>query len=505
MFKSLHKADSSNDTQEYIIGYSSEPETSGKDKMLKKKSATLDSRLRYDSSSKPSNNLYKQAYPPSAKSSIEIYNVRPRLIEDYEPGQSSVTDNDIRASSKRFLPEVRVPKPTYEYKNGYESDNSYMRKVEQPEGLTSEQQKVWYREIQRGGDIPQFGLGKPAPEKPKEPTIGPLPPPPLNYVQPSCPQATRPQTLPADYMNQNDSGFCQQMNGVYEVQMRQALHSELQQRMSPCSSQLSPNRSIKSPSRSPDLRIPARALFDFKAESPKEISLKKGDMVMILRQLDKNWYEGEHQGTIGIFPISYVEIVPPEHVSSPVKASTDGIAKALYDFVAQTSVELSVRKGDTVSLIRRVDANWYEARFNNKKGIIPVSYLQVLQEPVDRNVNSLSPKSYSNSSRCNSAVNDKLLKSSSNPPSPYSASTPSPISVTEGREKFQRGRKGSCLVEPVMYRAIYSYSPQNSDELELQEGDTICVMEMCDDGWYLGTSVRTGVFGIFPGNYVEKV
>ncbi|KFM80848.1 hypothetical protein X975_02452, partial [Stegodyphus mimosarum] len=30
MFKSLHKADSSNDTQEYIIGYSSEPETSGK-------------------------------------------------------------------------------------------------------------------------------------------------------------------------------------------------------------------------------------------------------------------------------------------------------------------------------------------------------------------------------------------------------------------------------------------------------------------------------------------
>ncbi|KFM80849.1 Sorbin and SH3 domain-containing protein 2, partial [Stegodyphus mimosarum] len=314
--------------------------------MLKKKSATLDSRLRYDSSSKPSNSLYKQAYPPSAKSSIEIYNVRPRLIEDYEPGHSSVTDNDIRASSKRFLPEVRVPKPTYEYKNGYESDNSYLRKVEQPEGLTSEQQKVWYREIQRGGDIPQFGLGKPAPEKPKEPTIGPLPPPPLNYnVQTSCQKSTRPQTLPADYMNQNDSGFCQQMNGVYEVQMRQALHSELQQRMSPCSSQLSPNRStIKSPSRSPDLRIPARALFDFKAESPKEISLKKGDMVMILRQLDKNWYEGEHHGTIGIFPISYVEIVPPEYVSSPVKASTDGIAKALYDFVAQTSVELSVRK-----------------------------------------------------------------------------------------------------------------------------------------------------------------
>lgn len=55
------------------------------------------------------------------------------------------------------------------------------------------------------------------------------------------------------------------------------------------------------------------------------------------------------------------------------------------------------------------------------------------------------------------------------------------------------------------YRALYNYKPQNDDELELKEGDTVYVMEKCDDGWYVGSSQRTGYFGTFPGNYVERL
>jgi sorbin and SH3 domain-containing protein 1 len=55
------------------------------------------------------------------------------------------------------------------------------------------------------------------------------------------------------------------------------------------------------------------------------------------------------------------------------------------------------------------------------------------------------------------------------------------------------------------YRAMYNYRPVNSDELELKEGDTIYVLEQCDDGWFVGTSQRTGYFGTFPGNYVKRV
>lgn len=30
---------------------------------------------------------------------------------------------------------------------------------------------------------------------------------------------------------------------------------------------------------------------------------------------------------------------------------------------------------------------------------------------------------------------------------------------------------------------MYNYRPVNSDELELREGDTVYVLEQCDDGW----------------------
>lgn len=43
-------------------------------------------------------------------------------------------------------------------------------------------------------------------------------------------------------------------------------------------------------------------------------------------------------------PFLYNQIVPPEHASTPVKPKAEGLGKALYDFVAQTSIELTVRK-----------------------------------------------------------------------------------------------------------------------------------------------------------------
>lgn len=55
------------------------------------------------------------------------------------------------------------------------------------------------------------------------------------------------------------------------------------------------------------------------------------------------------------------------------------------------------------------------------------------------------------------------------------------------------------------YRSLYNYSPRNGDELELREGDIVHVIEKCADGWFVGTSGRTGMFGTFPGNYVTPI
>lgn len=39
-----------------------------------------------------------------------------------------------------------------------------------------------------------------------------------------------------------------------------------------------------------------------------ELSFKKGDIIYIRREIDKNWYEGEHNAMVGLLPANYVEV-----------------------------------------------------------------------------------------------------------------------------------------------------------------------------------------------------
>jgi len=48
----------------------------------------------------------------------------------------------------------------------------------------------------------------------------------------------------------------------------------------------------------------------------RELSLRKGDIVYLRRAIDDNWFEGEHHGLVGRFPVSYVEVALTKTVFS---------------------------------------------------------------------------------------------------------------------------------------------------------------------------------------------
>jgi len=50
-------------------------------------------------------------------------------------------------------------------------------------------------------------------------------------------------------------------------------------------------------------------------------------------------------------------------------------------------------------------------------------------------------------------------------------------------------------------RAIFDYEAAAEDELPLQEGDIIRLLDMHESGWWTGE--LNGVIGLFPGNHVE--
>uniref|UniRef100_A0A3B5LIZ1 SH3 domain-containing protein n=1 Tax=Xiphophorus couchianus TaxID=32473 RepID=A0A3B5LIZ1_9TELE len=311
-------------------------------------------------------------------------------------------------------------------------------------------------------------------------------------------------------------------------------------------------------------RTPAMARFDFRAESLKELPFQKGDIVYIIRQVDQNWYEGEHHGRVGIFPRSYVELLPPTEKaqpkkSAPVQVLEYGEALARFNFKGDTVVEMSFRKGERITLIRRVDENWYEGKISgtNRQGIFPVTYVEVHKRPrVKNGVDypdppvSLSPQRSTNASpqvSLNEA--DHLGRISRSPVMPYDIQENNNVNsfaeavcneilnIAETSVRYcstlshhhndslhrlhphpskqcliisQQPQSHSSSPEPSrlscgIFQALYSYVPQNDDELELQEGDLVSVMEKCDDGWFVGTSKRTKQFGTFPGNYVKEV
>ncbi|XP_059756783.1 sorbin and SH3 domain-containing protein 1 isoform X17 [Balaenoptera ricei] len=137
---------------------------------------------------------------------------------------------------------------------------------------------------------------------------------------------------------------------------------------------------------------PARAKFDFKAQTLKELPLQKGDVVYIYKQIDQNWYEGEHHGRVGIFPRTYIELLPPAEKAqpkklAPVQVLEYGEAVAKFNFNGDTQVEMSFRKGERITLLRQVDENWYEGRIpgTSRQGIFPITYVDVIKRPLVKN------------------------------------------------------------------------------------------------------------------------
>uniref|UniRef100_A0A3Q3C0A0 Sorbin and SH3 domain-containing protein 1-like n=1 Tax=Haplochromis burtoni TaxID=8153 RepID=A0A3Q3C0A0_HAPBU len=674
--------------------------------------------------------------PPDKKVDTRKYRAEPKSIFEYEPGKSSVLKLE-RTSAPSFS-----PLETASDLQQYSSSKSGHSEVEKDRGSSTDEpvapecDRHVYKSVLEGGDIPLQGLRA------------------LNK-RPGSSSSSK-DSSPAHGESQDE--VLRRRHGdkekILEEQRRLKREQEEADTASRRHTSIVPtHHQFITNERFGDLlnitdntekrksgieKTPAMARFDFRAETLKELPFQKGDIVYIIRQVDQNWYEGEHHGRVGIFPRSYVELLPPTEKaqpkkSAPVQVLEYGEAVARFNFTGDTVVEMSFRKGERITLIRRVDENWYEGKISgtNRQGIFPVTYVEVHKRPRVKNgveypdppvshspqrSTNASPQLYRNHLTTSPLPLPRSPRRSVSPevhavssewisltvgggsppaaptpplpplptvsyrwgeylPPPFSASPVPPITgspycvspmaspsasplpppypprpnsttpsltftppqgedfllspssphvsrsvspssgpvlecwlrgekeLTEGEgAEGDRGRAGPgsrrnspaefvkneadhhgrSTRSPVMlfdiqdnnnvnsfaeavcneilniaetsvrycstlshhhndslhrlhphpskqsliisqqpqshssspepnrlncgiFQALYSYVPQNDDELELQEGDLVSVMEKCDDGWFVGTSKRTKQFGTFPGNYVKEV
>ncbi|VDM48804.1 unnamed protein product [Toxocara canis] len=128
----------------------------------------------------------------------------------------------------------------------------------------------------------------------------------------------------------------------------------------------------------PTIIATCTALFSFRAQSARELSFNRGDVIRVHRAVDANWLEGERNGQSGIFPISYVQMdegLPAERMK----------LIALYPFFARNRNELSLKKGEVVRYRRTVDPNWMEGvNSRGEIGIFPKTYVQEFRDSDER-------------------------------------------------------------------------------------------------------------------------
>ncbi|XP_025019479.1 sorbin and SH3 domain-containing protein 2 isoform X2 [Python bivittatus] len=321
--------------------------------------------------------------PPDRKVDTRKFRSEPRSIFEYEPGKSSILEHerptdrinpdDIDLENEpwyKFFSELEFGRPPPKKLLDYVQDN--------PPGLSKET-SLYYGPTDRGMDRPSSSASTASDYRKR---------------RKSEPAVTHQKVHTDQNANRSTLGRTDTQS-TYST-LRKPVTTSSPSSPSRAKDQESPgnysaftdvNRCIPKERRgTPDReRLPARAVYDFKAQTSKELPFKKGDTVYILRKVDQNWYEGEHYGRVGIFPISYVEkLIPPEKAQParpppPAHVAEIGEATAKYNFNADTNVELSLRKGDKVILLRRVDQNWYEGKLpgTNKQGIFPVSYVEV--------------------------------------------------------------------------------------------------------------------------------
>ncbi|XP_036281233.1 E3 ubiquitin-protein ligase SH3RF2 isoform X9 [Pipistrellus kuhlii] len=313
----------------------------------------------------------------------------------------------------------------------------------------------------------------------------------------------------------------------------------------------------------------AKALCNYRGQNPGDLRFNKGDVILLRRQVDENWYQGEINGISGFFPVSSVEVIKQLPQPPP-------LCRALYNFDLRNKDKsdnqdcLTFLKDDIITVISRVDENWAEGKLGDKIGIFPILFVEpnltarhLLEKNKGRQPSRTKSLSLVSSSSRGKATNtpslrrgpgsrrkgpgqlsittalntlNRMVHSPSerhmveiSTPMLISSSNPSVIGQHVEKADVLPGSLGQVSMYHAtpaspghsmaivslpgsqqhlsanMFVALHSYSAHGPDELDLQKGEGIRVLGKYQDGWLKGVSLVTGRVGIFPNNYVIPI
>ncbi|XP_067118064.1 LOW QUALITY PROTEIN: SH3 domain-containing protein 19-like [Osmerus mordax] len=203
------------------------------------------------------------------------------------------------------------------------------------------------------------------------------------------------------------------------------------------------------------------ARFDFEGADKNELTFSQGDVIALTEVIGQEWGRGQVHGRMGIFPLSFTQVVEELSPSSgkrmvaqttselttetntPDHDEGEGWEVALFDFPGQTADDLSFLKGALITVTQRVDAAWSRGRLGSREGLYPSAFTHTW--------------------------------------------TAQPIA-------------GQTMVVGVA-QVLFDFSAESEDELSLKAGDLVTGVESVDEEWFIGDA--SGKRGLVPKNYIS--
>ncbi|XP_049819968.1 intersectin-1 isoform X3 [Aethina tumida] len=139
----------------------------------------------------------------------------------------------------------------------------------------------------------------------------------------------------------------------------------------------------------------AQVIAPYQATSTEQLSLARGQLIMIRKKTDSGWWEGELQAKgrkrqVGWFPASYVKVLNSSGRASgrTTPVSTTRMQQevvidkviALFPYNALNADELSFAKDDIISVTAREEEAWWRGELNGVSGLFPSNYVAPLQQ-----------------------------------------------------------------------------------------------------------------------------
>ncbi|XP_023579403.1 SH3 domain-containing protein 19 isoform X5 [Octodon degus] len=272
---------------------------------------------------------------------------------------------------------------------------------------------------------------------------------------------------------------------------------------------------------------------DIVSRNPGELSCKRGDVLVMLKQAENNYLECQKGEGTGRVHVSQMKIITPldepprsranpclapkdlSHAQKPVDSNIPH-AVVLHDFLAEQADDLNLTSGEIVYLLEKIDTDWYRGKCRNQTGVFPANYVRVIVDiPEGGSGKRESVSSHVNEDpRCIARFE-------------YIGDQKDELSFSEGEiiflkeyvnEEWARGELGDRTgIFPLNFVELIEDHPHSGADVlstkvplktkkedsasDSQAGDLISELESVDDAWMSGELM--GKSGIFPKNYVQ--